>query len=240
MRTGKLEQWLSQPPRGCEETSAEFVLDSQDVARALGYARGSVDDISAHVSDVVATMEAEAQSLIRPRWLWKPFRGMFKGDCCIVNGSTPLVVGDQIMAQLKNATAVVVYVVTIGEALERTVQERMYGGDNVGGYVLDVIGSVAVESFADRLQELIAGEVSEFGLKTTNRFSPGYCSWPTSGQQELFSVLPEAPAGVDLNASSLMIPIKSVSGIIGVGANVVFQQYPCELCSLRGCHQRLA
>jgi hypothetical protein len=35
-----------------------------------------------------------------------------------------------------------------------------------------------------------------------------------------------------------MMPIKSVSGLVGAGADVKFRDYTCEICSMKDCSFR--
>ncbi|MEI6755003.1 MAG: vitamin B12 dependent-methionine synthase activation domain-containing protein [Paludibacter sp.] len=53
-------------------------------------------------------------------------------------------------------------------------------------------------------------------------YSPRHCSWHVREHKQLFSLFPEKPCGVGLNESSLMHPVKSVSGIIGLGKDIEF------------------
>lgn len=46
------------------------------------------------------------------------------------------------------------------------------------------------------------------------------------------------PCGVMLTDSSLMVPIKSVSGIIGLGRQVRHLDYTCGLCDFKQCYKR--
>ena len=78
----------------------------------------------------------------------------------------------------------------------------------------------------------------EAGLKITNRYSPGYCGWDVSEQKKLFKILPEKFCGIELTDSCLMHPIKSVSGIIGIGKSVKFNEYTCNLCDEADCLYR--
>jgi hypothetical protein len=76
------------------------------------------------------------------------------------------------------------------------------------------------------------------GMKITNRYSPGYCGWNVSEQHKLFSLLEDNYCGISLNESALMQPIKSVSGIIGIGEKVRFNKYTCNLCDQQNCLYR--
>jgi len=73
------------------------------------------------------------------------------------------------------------------------------------------------------------------GLKVSNRYSPGYCTWDVSEQKKLFSFFPDRFAGITLSDSSLMNPIKSVSGIAGIGKDIKHLGYVCDNCTVVDC-----
>ena len=103
------------------------------------------------------------------------------------------------------------------------------------GYIFDVIGSVAVEKATEKIQEILKGELLKSKLGITDRFSPGYCEWNVAEQQKLFQLMPRGFCGVSLSQSSLMNPIKSVSGIIGIGTGLKEKGYQCQWCSDVNC-----
>ncbi|MHB8579979.1 MAG: vitamin B12 dependent-methionine synthase activation domain-containing protein [Ignavibacteriaceae bacterium] len=76
------------------------------------------------------------------------------------------------------------------------------------------------------------------GMKITNRYSPGYCNWNVSEQHLFFSLLPQNFCGITLTESSLMLPVKSISGIIGIGSNVKYSKYFCDKCGVKDCTYR--
>ena len=100
------------------------------------------------------------------------------------------------------------------------------------------LGSIVVESAMDIIQEHLKLWMKEQGLKFTNRYSPGYCGWELKEQSKLFGLLPENFCGISLSDSMLMKPIKSVSGIIGIGENVIYDQYTCNYCRDVNCLYR--
>jgi len=114
----------------------------------------------------------------------------------------------------------------------------MKDGDLLRGYVYDVIGSEVVENAADRMQEELRLTVAGEGLNITNRFSPGYCGWDVAEQHKLFSFFPENYCGITLTESALMNPVKSVSGLIGIGREVRYAPYQCHLCEDKNCIYR--
>jgi cobalamin-dependent methionine synthase I len=76
------------------------------------------------------------------------------------------------------------------------------------------------------------------GFRHTSRYSPGYCGWHLSEQRKLFRLLGDSPCGIELSDVCLMKPIKSISGIIGVGRNVKEKQYGCRYCEMETCYRK--
>ena len=149
-------------------------------------------------------------------------------------------VGRIIARQLRGAQRYALFVATAGREFESFQQELAKENDMVKVFITDAIGSVIAEKTADKMEEGLRELLeSAPGWRHTNRFSPGYCGWNVGEQQILFSLFPEQPpCGVTLTASSLMNPIKSVSGVIGIGQNVRKLEYTCGLCDFKQCYKR--
>jgi hypothetical protein len=143
-----------------------------------------------------------------------------------------------IIKQLKEVQSVAVFICTAGKKIGEWSKELMDAGDLIKGYVVDVIGSSIVETAMDLIHAELEGKMKKTGLGITNRYSPGYCGWDVVEQQKLFSLLPPGFCGVSLSASSLMTPIKSISGIIGIGMNAKRKTYTCNLCDDKNCLYR--
>jgi len=73
------------------------------------------------------------------------------------------------------------------------------------------------------------------GLHVSESFSPGYCSWDVAEQHKLFSFFPTNFCGITLSDSSLMKPVKSVSGIIGIGSDLNRKVHHCLICNDKTC-----
>ena len=107
-------------------------------------------------------------------------------------------------------------------------------------FIADSLGSVIAEKCADQMETALQESIDKLGWHHTNRFSPGYCGWHVSQQQLLFPLFDGHTCGVRLTDSSLMLPIKSVSGIIGLGKEVRRLDYTCGLCNFEKCYKRKA
>jgi len=136
---------------------------------------------------------------------------------------------------LRHATQYAFFMVTVGPEPEKLARELLQRGEYLEAYITDLVASALVDSVAACVHEDIRREADLQGDKVTNRYSPGYCSWDVDEQQKLFSLFPENTCGISLSESSLMHPVKSISGIIGMGTQVKFNEYTCEICPMKTC-----
>ena len=143
--------------------------------------------------------------------------------------------GKIISKMLQNATSYAFFLVTAGPEPENLAKQLLEKGDYLEGYITDLVASGLVESVADQVQEQVRSLAASRGMLITNRYSPGYCSWNVDEQQKLFAFFPEGSCGISLSTSSLMNPVKSASGIIGLGREVTYQDYTCEICPMKNC-----
>jgi hypothetical protein len=146
--------------------------------------------------------------------------------------------GPVIAGQLKKAVAVALFVVTAGSGVEEWSRRLQDQGDDLKGFIVDAYGSEIVELATDWLAERIREEIDAEQWATTNRFGPGYCGWPVAEQQKLFSLLPFGFCDIRLSPTSLMIPLKSVSGLIGLGPHAEKSGHTCSFCERTDCFRR--
>lgn len=149
-------------------------------------------------------------------------------------------IGKIIFSNIKEIESALIIVCTIGSEIEKEIWKYFNSGNSLEGYILDKMASELVELSADYLQSLIEKEYSKLSISISNRYSPGYCGWSVSEQQKLFSLLPENFCGIKLTSTSLMIPIKSISGIIAVGKNISKLDYQCDICDDNFCYKKRA
>lgn len=140
-----------------------------------------------------------------------------------------------VATQFKSATSLCVFICTAGEGISNYSKRLANEGDLLLSYIFDVLGSVTVEKAMNKIQKELELDMLEKTLGISDRFSPGYCDWSVSEQQKLFSLLPSGFCGITLSDSSLMSPIKSVSGIIAIGKGIKQKGYQCHWCNDKSC-----
>jgi Vitamin B12 dependent methionine synthase, activation domain len=143
-----------------------------------------------------------------------------------------------VFTQLKKSDSVAVFLCTAGAELGIRSRKAMQERDFLRGYIYDVIGSEIVEAAADLMQADLERIMKNSGNKITNRYSPGYCSWDVVEQHKLFQLVPKNYCGIQLTPSALMDPVKSISGLIGIGKNVKNNPYTCRICDMKDCIYR--
>ncbi len=184
---------------------------------------------------------AEGERLMAPRAVvrWLPVTG--SGPDTLAAGGETLTIpatGER-WGRVEHLAAAVC---TIGPALERRVAALWEARELPLASMLDSVGSGAVESLAEYVNDLLCQQGLAAGLAVTNRISPGYADWDVAEQRALFRLCPGAPAGVSLNAACFMTPGKSISLLVGAGTRARVDHYfsQCARCWMRDCAYRRA
>ncbi len=208
-------------------------VDPAEISRLLG---DSGQELNHHTLELVLQFIRECKKIMTPQG------GYARVEAITSDSNEEIEIegirfqtGRIIQRMLREAEEYAFFAVTAGPAPETLARELMSKGHYLEGYIVDLIASGIADSIADQVHNYIRDMAHERDLKITNRYSPGYCSWDVAEQQKLFSLLPQNCCGITLTESSLMMPIKSVSGIIGLGTSVQYQEYTCQICAMKNC-----
>lgn len=187
--------------------------------------------------ELFESVAGEIVRICRPQYGYAVFRNEGVHKTAIRLGGRSLGVGAIIARYLKQAEEYAVFVATAGVEFEAMQRRLRAEGDIVRQFFADMIGSEIAEAAGRVLSEALAAEQGRRGFLVSNSYSPGYCGWPVSDQQTLFALLPEAPCDITLSDSSLMSPIKSISGVIALGPKVEKKPYGCAICGKKDCYK---
>lgn len=212
-------------------------LDIEEVHRFLGLVPGRGNH--ARWFDAVKELAPKLARLPRPRVVYRidPVRGLERRRLELESNAE---FAGSMGQFLTHSVYVATFVATIGSALERLARRWMARGRIMNGMIADALASEAAEAVARRCQDEIRDWARPRGLDVTPRYSPGYCGMDVRQQVPLFAGLPTHTVNVHLTPSRLMVPVKSVSGLIGIGPadKVGPTAYPCERCDHPDCMQR--
>ncbi|MCF8241377.1 MAG: hypothetical protein K9J16_08310 [Melioribacteraceae bacterium] len=215
---------------------SDIKINKQFLYQSLGYQNEIPEPVLIEIDKTIDYLNAlvEIQAGFK---LISPERVKFHSGYILIDDerlNTKAIIGKKLV----DSETLAIFVATLGSRLEEKSKKLMSEGDLLQGYILDAVGSELVEQTTDWLQLQVENLLSENNLKITNRYSPGYCGWNVVDQQIIFSFLPKLFCGIKLSESSLMVPIKSVSGVIGIGKNVIKSDYECSICDMTNCSRR--
>jgi len=216
---------------------SDLEIDSPQIERLIGFDTGTAPEpIPEMISS--ALIAAEEITDIRGNYIITDGQSADHGRDSISINSHSFHTGKIVTGFINESEHFLLFIVTAGKGIELQSKKFLQGNDPLLGYIFDVLGSLTVESALDKFLKNTEADFLQTGLKTTNPYSPGYCGWPVSDQQKLFSLFDEENCGITLSESCLMDPIKSISGIIGIGANITKQPYSCTICDSKNCLYR--
>ncbi len=217
--------------------SLDVRLEPDEVLRMMG-CKSQINVRREH-RVLVEDLIQEAQPLLQARGVYSvyPVRNMTDNEL-VLEGCSP--VRGPIAGFLRPAKRVAAFVVTVGDELERLADERMRRGQKLEGYVLNAVGSAAADAAVDSLADTIYFEEADPEEALTPPFSPGYCGLPLEEQISVFAMVCAKKIGVKLLPTMIMQPIKSVSGLIGIGNSDEVEAHgvPCQWCDLTTCVMR--
>jgi hypothetical protein len=214
-----------------------LAIDADEVLRFQGYKSG----LDVPSPDVLALFDealALGHTLMTPRAVMRRLRVARDGDRLIADGVTLTI--PRIGERWGAVDEIVAGVCTIGAALESHVASLWQARELPLAMMLDSVGSGAVESLAEYVNDVLCQEGIAQGLKVTNRVSPGYGGWDVAEQRLLWRLCPGDAVGVTLNESAFMTPTKSITVLVGAGRAARVDDYfsQCARCWMRECAYR--
>lgn len=174
-----------------------------------------------------------ANELITPKAMYKVAYLETKEAASVHIGGVQF--GSKVLRKnLENIERVFPYIVTVGNKLE---DRATSANDLLEQYYLESIADLALDYI---LKELELHIKEKYKPGRLSRMNPGSLKdWPITEQKKLFSLFGDTQKiiGVSLTDSFLMIPRKSISGIL-FPTEINF--YSCRLCSREKCERRRA
>jgi len=141
---------------------------------------------------------------------------------------------------LGSSLSIALFIATAGPQVERLASTLLREQDDLGAMVLNAVGAERAEAAEAVVLRQLREMAGPAGMAPTLPYSPGYCGMKLVEQRKLFSLFDTQWVGVTLTPDCLMQPIKSVSGLVGLGlaADVVNFGSPCDRCEHHNCNMR--
>lgn len=217
----------------CELDFSMLSLTANDLFAEMGYGDTVPEE---PVEALAVSMLKEVSSRTVPRCTFGLFGGTVDAGSVTLDCGESFPVGGTIASLLNGSGRFALFAATAGIAFQEYQDYLKEEGDILKCFIADIIGTCIAEKAGDHMERLL--EVELKGERHTNRLSPGYCGWHLTGQKALFRLMGGNPCGISLSDVCLMTPIKSISGIIGIGPEVDVKKYGCQYCELETCYKR--
>lgn len=211
-----------------KSAAAEINIDPKEVAVYLGYYSAKTDK---NTDNLIAECTEEFLKVA-------DFRACFAEVEVCENGSIDLgfkkIGCSSLKKNLSGCDKAYVFAATTGIESHRLI-ERNSIISPLKGIVTDCVGSAAIEAFCDKIN------LSFDNFECLRpRFSPGYGDMPLECQRDVVEFLQtNKNIGMSLTESLMMVPVKSVTAIIGIGNEKNKCTGPgCMICSGINCPYR--
>ena len=211
-------------------------ISKAEAARYMGV-KGVPDSA---VSALLDEAEKVVRSRVRPKYVYLETSAELTDAGVILGAVSEPLTGEAIKRHMEGCTRAVLLAATLSQEADKLIRQAAV--DNMAySLALDCICSAAIEQVCDRAEEeIFAAHPVPY---RTWRFSPGYGDLPITLQRPLLlSLNAQRRIGLTVTDSSLLIPSKSVTAIIGIsGAPVKRGGRGCAVCNMReNCAYRSA
>jgi hypothetical protein len=232
-----VNQWFARNHGLVDIVPEKVVVDPYRILKGMGMQPADADD---YLLNLVSEEIEACKNIFTPQAAFTTFfnPGFDPEQYGIMIDETIFNTSKIVYAFLKKSVALVLFTCTCGDSIEKLSRKLMKEGNSLEGLIVDLIGSEMAEWIAEEVHLFIEKAMEQFGWGVSNRYSPGYCNWPVSEQHKLFALLGENNCGIKLTPTSLMLPIKSVSGMLGIGPGVKRLAYKCNICDDKNCIMR--
>lgn len=212
------------------------IITTPFIAKIEQYKRSvRFDDLDDAQEEALHLFE-EAQNRLKPKILIKE---LFIDKHELVDNLPSVTIGDQrfvgkALKVLDSVHRVIAYVATCGDEME---SYDLSGIDFLAPYWLDMLKTQCLGDARRALQKYVS---EHFGITKPRSLNPGSGNvdiWPIEQMHGLFSLLGGGESiGVTLTASSLMIPNKSIAGLMFALESSDYES--CAYCEREHCPNR--
>lgn len=175
------------------------------------------------------------ESLVEPKIVYKAFAidRVEEKKLYLENGE--VFQSEHLCKLVSGADKLMIMCSTIGPALEGKVRELSNKGDMLTPYLLDIYGASAAGLLMNSLYKKVVKEYTDSGYGVTIQLQPGQLDWNIRAQKIVFRLLAPEKIGVTLNDGNMMTPVKSTTGVFGIGdaEKVKEGDFACKVCPKR-------
>ena len=183
------------------------------VLMRLGYKRPA--QVPVRTAALLEEIAGQGRTLLAPRAIYGDFPVEAGAPGLTVIGGALRAGSRSLRERLAGCGRAVLFAATVGPALEDWARDLMDSGGMARGLLADAYGSAAATALGLAVEAAVARHFEAGGLAATRRYAPGYGDWDLADQAPLLRLVDAERIGIRLTEDYLMLPAKSISGVIG-------------------------
>lgn len=209
-----------------------YKIDKAEVLRYLGV-KGDPDP---QTESIIDECSSHLSSVVRPKYIYHKFDLLYDGtNYSLIDCDTALS-GETAGIRLHGCSCCYVIAATLGHEADVLIRKAQVT-DMARAVVYDACATDLIEKVCDYTESVISALAASEGLYAGQRFSPGYGDFPLSLQKDICRLLDtNRKIGLTPTDDFLLLPTKSVTAFIGIGAepsaNKSNCKNSCENCNM--------
>lgn len=186
-------------------------INMSEAIRYLGYGNDKPDE---NIQEELEICKDAIIKSMQPKYMYRVFPILREGENWYVGEHQLVLEGSAIKDHLADCELVALGCATLSEGVDVLIDETQKH-DMLHSLLLDSLANAAIEEVRMDLEKSLAEEYQEYEINW--QFGIGYGDLPLSLQQDFLTLIhAKEEIGVSANNSSILIPLKSVSGFIGL------------------------
>jgi len=179
----------------------------------LGYRRP--DQVPERTALLIDAVIAHGAGLLSPKAVCGEFDVLTTPPDRVEIAGTIRAASKSLRERLDGCRRAILFAATVGPAAEAWVHELAEKGEMTRSLLADAYASAAAIALGTAIEQVALRRLKESGLAATKRYAPGYGDWDLSDQTPLCALVEATRIGITVTEDHLMIPAKSLSGVIG-------------------------
>lgn len=196
----------------------------REAVRYLGYGKNEADE---KTFQLIRECFEELEGIAKKRIVYRVFDLCTTEDGC-VEIENMRIRSKGLSKNLKGCDKIILLGATLGVEVDLAMKRHSYT-DMARTVVLQACAAAMLEEYLDECQQKIGEEMEKEGYYLRPRFSPGYGDFSILHQKEILAMADTARRiGLTMTQSSMLIPTKSVTALIGLSREK-------QSCHIKGC-----
>ena len=203
----------------------DWLINEREIIRYLGYGDQEPDEI---MMREIKECESNFIKVVQPRTTYQIFDLIRVDERLFTADMEFELIGNSIKKHLEDCNQVAFSCLTLSEGVDELI-ESAQKKDMLHALIYDAIANACVEEVRGHLERRIQKEHPKVNINWL--FGIGYGDLPLTLQKKFLMKVNAQTIGLSANDQYVLIPLKSVTGFIGI-SNGSFQ----DSCQQRSCH----